>query len=940
MYDEDNKMAQSTTTDSFNLDWNATDITQLQPGYLTRTRPVRAWERKPASPFAKQRLRVGKVWKRTLPAVRAAPSNATVPSEERNTKRLRGGYGGTSPVKIVKRVCLGANHSVGSQWDKMESPQKRIATRSSAANDLVALPDEEDESASEASEEDIEGTVIEYLNEDGTQLDVDTDEAQANEGWLDVEAADEDLGERTTQAIGVSSEQASDMSGQMPTKSRHHETSDQAPDATGTDAPTSKPHIFGLSMAPPASIPAGFVSPVRRKRPVSRRPSAMPAETGRRRTLPQTFAPTSQAEEPEAQEPTVEVPAEKPASPSPADTIDLVEQVEEIPAANAHEDEAAPSETDDDAWEDVAEEPGTHQLNDLDGEAMNGFETMADATPFLEDAPLSPATSSHEVELPLRRSPRRKSTSPLKQRTFQTFMDTAPHLVAFSPMKKMPSIGDDLSPEDRMDAEVLENDNAAAMMERSASAPPEEPRMSPRRSAKPRVSDDTALLQAFLNRAAENKSTRRLSATKRESLSNRRDSDTVRQALASPAKPEILGALDPNSPSPKKSTGLLGDEKLSIHDEALVTSPVQSAGDSENCQGRSTRRSHRDKRRIERAAPLAHTKISLRGNTEPVVLKRSEAQELATLTRSNTRKNKGGSLMPPLRLSKLISEKPPIEESPEEGEKPPGGSSRNVKWDETLAYYQEAPSEPEVQLFELGDSNTAPKLQGNSASLLVEPENDEGIPAPPPAAETPSKPKVRKLKASRSASTPRKSAAAPVTTDEIEDAPQPAPKQRQPRRSRIATPAKGSDPSALLPAAAQPAPAESIEAASRPKAMPRKKAAASRLPAPASLAAASQEAQSLIASPPKKKPASGGPPTKNFAPKLDFQTKLGAPAKTAEASSEGISGLMSPAKRAGKSFALSNPPAAPIFGAKAEQKEDKKVPGLSSPAKKRSRRLL
>ena len=79
--------------------------------------------------------------------------------------------------------------------------------------------------------------------------------------------------------------------------------------------------------------------------------------------------------------------------------------------------------------------------------------------------------------------------------------------------------------------------------------------MSPHKPSRPRVSDDTALLQAFLNRAAEGKNSRRISATKRESITNRRDSDAVRQALASPAKAEVLADLDPNSPSPRKPNG-------------------------------------------------------------------------------------------------------------------------------------------------------------------------------------------------------------------------------------------------------------------------------------------------------------------------------------------------------------------------------------------------
>ncbi len=132
---------------------------------------MRGWERKPASPFTKQRLRVGKVWRRAAPTGRAVASNAPGQTEERTIKRLREGQSTQSPLKIVKRLCLGANNGVGLQWDKIESPTKRIVTRSAAISDHVALSDEEDEGlGSEHEEEEVEGTIIEILEEDGVVL--------------------------------------------------------------------------------------------------------------------------------------------------------------------------------------------------------------------------------------------------------------------------------------------------------------------------------------------------------------------------------------------------------------------------------------------------------------------------------------------------------------------------------------------------------------------------------------------------------------------------------------------------------------------------------------------------------------------------------------------------------------------------------------------------
>jgi hypothetical protein len=956
--DNDNdQMAQDISTSaSFDSEWNATDTTHLQPGHLARSKPVRAWERKPASPFTKQRLRVGKVWRRAVPAGRAAgPSNAIRQAEERTIKRIRAGQSTQSPLKIVKRLCLGPNDGVGMQWDKIGSPTKRIVTRSAATSELVALEDEEDEgvvSDFDEEEEDVEGTVVEILDENGRFLQVDAEEAQEDENWQDEDVQDtqddntEEQDDDTTAQSDEASEPlpAQDITGNSgspaSTKSKREcrESTIQGMDGN-TEMQSQNKALFEDRQ--PASelisLPAGFVSPVWRKRPVGRRVSTQAADNNRRRTLPRTFAPMI-SDEVAAKSEQMGKDGQEMEEPRVADASEGVETTEQPSETetDVHPEEATTEvsspPSDNDEWEDIAEEPEGKVL------ATSGPSENIDEDTHMEDGPLSPSasTSSQHNDLPIRRSPRRKSSSPLKQRSFQAFVDAAPHLVAFSPIKGRP-VDDELS------TDLLAE--SPFMLERSVSAPPEEPQMEPRRSAKPRVSDDTALLQAFIRQAAQNKSTRRLSASKRESLSNRRDSDTVRQALATPANPEILATLDPNSPSPKKSMALLEDPKLAGKDTAAVSSPKSGSGDAEVSQERTTRRSHRDKRRVERVAPLAHTRISLRGNTDPVILKRSEAQELATTTRANTRKNKGGSLMPTLRLSKLIVEEAPIETTQEieedTSEKVARPGVRNVKWDETLAYYQEAAPEPEVQLFELGDSNTAPKLQSTSSSVDAEPESDEAVPLPVPAAETPSKPKVRKLRAPRSASTSGKAPTSVLSDEPVESAP-PALKQKQSKRSRLATPAKAQDAPSLSPVEViQPAPSEGTST-TRPKAVPRKKAA-SRLPAPASASvpALSNETSGLISSPPKKKAAPIALPTKSAVPKLDFQTKLSAPSKSVNNSSDIPAGLTSPAKRAGKPVIFGKVPAGPVFTSnKPEESEERKVPGLSSPAKKRTRRAL
>jgi hypothetical protein len=60
------------------------------------------------------------------------------------------------------------------------------------------------------------------------------------------------------------------------------------------------------------------------------------------------------------------------------------------------------------------------------------------------------------------------------------------------------------------------------------------------------IDDDTAILKDFLNRAAASKA-EKAATHRRESLQNRRDSDVIRNALASPRR--VLEDKDPNSPS-------------------------------------------------------------------------------------------------------------------------------------------------------------------------------------------------------------------------------------------------------------------------------------------------------------------------------------------------------------------------------------------------------
>ncbi|KAL2823885.1 hypothetical protein BDW59DRAFT_162854 [Aspergillus cavernicola] len=139
----------------------------------------------------------------------------------------------------------------------------------------------------------------------------------------------------------------------------------------------------------------------------------------------------------------------------------------------------------------------------------------------------------------------------------------------------------------------------------------------------------------------------------------------------------VLEALDANSSSPQKSPS---------------KSPSKSAGKDENSAGTESpptspvaRRSTRVRSLQRAAAPSAfRTTLSLRRarGTEFVFLQRTEAQELALLTRKNTRQNKGESLLPKFTLQGLArrtpDSSPASDDNIHKGSKP----KKYVSWNE------------------------------------------------------------------------------------------------------------------------------------------------------------------------------------------------------------------------------------------------------------------
>jgi hypothetical protein len=211
------------------------------------------------------------------------------------------------------------------------------------------------------------------------------------------------------------------------------------------------------------------------------------------------------------------------------------------------------------------------------------------------------------------------------------------------------------------------------------------------------LDDDTAILKDFLSRAAASKANRTTNTARRESLHNRRDSDAIRNALASPRK--VLEDKDPNSPSKydNEITLDLSQTLTLTPDLPALASPSEEQVDNEDAEDSTSSRSRRSSRtRISRLPapssiqPAGLPKIAVRraDGGEPIVLKKSDAQELSLVTRANTRKNKQGSVTVNIRLLKLAMDA--MTRSDDNiAQAVPVPGKKYVRWDQQLAYYQE-----------------------------------------------------------------------------------------------------------------------------------------------------------------------------------------------------------------------------------------------------------
>lgn len=193
-----------------------------------------------------------------------------------------------------------------------------------------------------------------------------------------------------------------------------------------------------------------------------------------------------------------------------------------------------------------------------------------------------------------------------------------------------------------------------------------------------RFSDDTNMLRDFLIRERARKAAKPLEMP--ICISG--------PLISSPFSPrKALAEKDSNSPTPQKPPDLANRPQTSPGTDKMEV--VHSHDSDEVAIEPLLRRCSTRKRLFSttNAAPATPGFIPVRraGGVEPIVLQKSVAQELAIITRANTRRNKGESKPPKFRLRTL----PADGGKDVAGEAMVHGHTKSVGWDKTLVYYRD-----------------------------------------------------------------------------------------------------------------------------------------------------------------------------------------------------------------------------------------------------------
>lgn len=198
-----------------------------------------------------------------------------------------------------------------------------------------------------------------------------------------------------------------------------------------------------------------------------------------------------------------------------------------------------------------------------------------------------------------------------------------------------------------------------------------------------RFSDDTSMLKDFLNRAQARK------AAQKPILSAPDAPISQQSPRRSPRK--TLGSQDGHASSPRKPRNI-ANRPGTPPGKPKTEAPESDEGEEITAEPASCRRSTRTRLPApSKAPPGAPSFIPVRraDGPDPVVLQKSQAQELAVTTRANTRRNKGQSKPPLLALQNLVTESADLATTAKQGAE----KAKSVAWAERLASYQDAKGE-------------------------------------------------------------------------------------------------------------------------------------------------------------------------------------------------------------------------------------------------------
>ena len=196
-----------------------------------------------------------------------------------------------------------------------------------------------------------------------------------------------------------------------------------------------------------------------------------------------------------------------------------------------------------------------------------------------------------------------------------------------------------------------------------------------------RLSDDTMMLKDFLNRVQARKAAKGI---------------MIPAYVPPPTEPyrrsprKALAEVDRNSPSPQKPSNLANRPGTPPAKQNHKAVEFDDLGElvlaTASCRRSTRTRLFVPPKTVAGAPSLIPVRRA--DGTDPIVLQKSLAQELAMVTRANTRRNKGQSKPPKLTLQSLPAEASvdivtvPIRRGEEDG-------ARAVGWDETLVYFQQ-----------------------------------------------------------------------------------------------------------------------------------------------------------------------------------------------------------------------------------------------------------